>query len=195
MYVMEMLIGPPNTLVPTDSGWFSHTAGTLLTVTAKTWAAEMRVGPEPIWERHPSRHVNDMKVGESNDFRPLAALGGADRETPFFAPVKEASIKTSSSCSFPRAWHLLRQNVRMRSRLPCRTHCWKRRWQVYGGYFLGSSRYCARVPNTQRIPLRAARVSRHGRPRPSMRSFGRKIASISCHWASLSSHRPRMPPF
>jgi len=36
-------------------------------------------------------------IGESNDFRPFAALGGPDREAPFFAPVKEASIKASSS--------------------------------------------------------------------------------------------------
>jgi hypothetical protein len=40
-------------------------------------------------------------IGESDDFRPLAAFGGADREAPFFAPVKKASIKASSSCSFP----------------------------------------------------------------------------------------------
>jgi hypothetical protein len=25
--------------------------------------------------------------------------------------------------------------------------------------------------------------------------LGCKISSISCHWASLSSHRPRMPSF
>jgi len=36
-------------------------------------------------------------ISESDDFRPLAAFGGADRETPFFAPVKEASIKASST--------------------------------------------------------------------------------------------------
>jgi hypothetical protein len=134
-------------------------------------------------------------IGESDDFRPLAAFGGADRETPFFAPVKEASIKASSSCSFPRACNSCASTCRMRSSLPSLTHCWKRRWQVwYGGYFLGSSRHCAPVPKTHRIPLSTARVSCHGRPRPSARRFGRKIGSISCHWASLSSHRPRMPP-
>ncbi len=36
-------------------------------------------------------------IGEGDDFRPFAALGGPDREAPFFAPVKEASIKASSS--------------------------------------------------------------------------------------------------
>jgi hypothetical protein len=40
-------------------------------------------------------------IRESDDFRPLAAFGGPDREAPFFAPVKEASMKASSSCSFP----------------------------------------------------------------------------------------------
>jgi hypothetical protein len=42
-------------------------------------------------------------IGESDDFRPLAAFGGPDRKAPFFAPVKEASMKASSSFSFPRA--------------------------------------------------------------------------------------------
>lgn len=135
-------------------------------------------------------------IGESDDFRPLAAFGGPDREAPFFAPVKEASMKASSSFSFPRACNSSAKVRKMRSNLPSRTHCWKRRWQVwYGGYFLGSSRHCAPVPKTHKIPLRTARVSCHGRPRPSERRFGRKIGSISCHWPSLSSHRPRMPYF
>jgi hypothetical protein len=47
-------------------------------------------------------------IGESDDFRSLAAFGGADRETSFFAPVKEASIKASSSCS---SQQLLRQHL------------------------------------------------------------------------------------
>ncbi len=135
-------------------------------------------------------------IGESDDFRPLTALGGPDREAPFFAPVKEASIKASSSCSFPRARNSSASTRKMPSSLPSRTHCWKRRWQVgYGGYFLGNSRHCAPVPKTHRIALSTARVSCHGRPRPSIRCRGRKIGSISSHWASLSSHRPRMPSF
>lgn len=133
-------------------------------------------------------------IGESDDFRPLAAFGGADREAPFFAPVKEASMKASSSCNFPRPCNSSARARKMPSSLPSRTHCWNRRWQVwYGGYWLGSSRHCAPVPKTHRIPLSTARVSRHGRPRPSERRFGRKIGSMSFHWASLSSHLPRMP--
>ena len=135
-------------------------------------------------------------IGKSDDFRSFVAFGGPDREAPFFAPVKEASIKASSRSSFPRACNSSARPCKMRSSLPARTHCWKRRWQVwYGGYFLGSSRHWAPVPNTQRIPLSTARVSCHGRPRPSERRCGRKIVSISCHWASLSSHRPCMPSF
>ena len=135
-------------------------------------------------------------IGESDDFRPFAALGGPDREAPFLAPVKEASMKASSSCNFPRACNSSASTRKMSSSLPSRTHCWKRRWQVwYGGYFLGSSRHWAPVPNTHKIPLSTARGSCHGRPRPSERRFGRKIGSITSHWASLSSHRPRMPSF
>jgi hypothetical protein len=82
----------------------------------------------------------------------------------------------------------------MSSSLLARTHCWKRRWQVwYDGYFFGISRHCAPVPKTHRIPLSTARVSCHGRPRPSARRLGREISSIKLHWSSLSSQRPRMP--
>ena len=133
-------------------------------------------------------------IGESDDFRAFAALGGPDREAPFFAPVKEASMNASSKSSLPRAWSSSASTRKMRSSLPARTHCWKRRWQVwYGGYLLGSSRHCAPVPNTHRIPLSTVRVSCQGRPRPSVRRCGLKIGSMSFHWASLSSHRPRMP--
>jgi len=97
---------------------------------------------------------------------------------------------------FPRACNSSASTRKMPSRLPSRTHCWKRRWQVrFGGYFLGSSRHWAPVPNTHKIPLSTPRGSCQGRPRPSERRFGRKIGSITSHWASVSSHRPRMPSF
>ena len=72
-----------------------------------------------------------VTVGEGNDLRPLAALGGPDRQAPFFAPVKEASMKASSRSSFPRARSSLARTRKMRSSLRSRTHCWKRRWQVW----------------------------------------------------------------
>ena len=62
-------------------------------------------------------------IGESDDFRPLAALGGPHREAPFFAPVKEASMKASSSGSFPRACNSSARTRKMRSSLRSRTHC------------------------------------------------------------------------
>lgn len=64
-----------------------------------------------------------VSIGESDDFRPFAALGGPHRKAPFFAPVKEASIKASSSCSFPRACNSSARARKMRSSLPSRTHC------------------------------------------------------------------------
>ena len=88
-------------------------------------------------------------IGESEDFRAFAAFGRPDREAPFFAPVKEASMKASSKSSFPRVCNSSARTRKMRSSLPAYTHWWKRRWQVwYGGYFLGNSRHCAPVPNT-----------------------------------------------
>jgi hypothetical protein len=122
-------------------------------------------------------------IGESEDFRAFAALGRSDREAPlFFAPVKEASMKTSSKSSFPRACNSSARTRKMRSSLPARTKCWKRRWQVwYGGYLLGSSRQCAPVPNTRRIPLSTPRVPCLGRPRPSAGRCDLKIGSMSFH--------------
>ena len=77
-----------------------------------------------------------MIIGESKDFRPLAAFGRPDREAPFFAPLKEASMNSSSRSSFPRACNSSASTRKTRSSLPARTHCWKRRWQVwYDGYF------------------------------------------------------------
>jgi hypothetical protein len=70
-------------------------------------------------------------IGESDDFRPFAALGGPDRETPFFCPVKEASMKASSSFSFPRACNSSARSCKMPSSFASRTHCRKRRWQVW----------------------------------------------------------------
>lgn len=70
-------------------------------------------------------------IGDNDDFRPFAALGGPDRKAPFFAPEKEASIKASCSCSFPRACNSSANTRKMRSSLPSRTHRWKRRWQVW----------------------------------------------------------------
>jgi hypothetical protein len=134
-------------------------------------------------------------IGESDDFRPFAALGRPHPEAPFLAPGKEASMKASSRGNLPRAGNSSARTRQRRSSLPSRTHGWKQRWQAwYGGYLSGSSRPRAPVPKTRQMPLSIAPVSCHGRPRPSARRLGRKVGSMSCHCASLGSHRPRIPP-
>ena len=130
---------------------------------------------------------------DGEDLRAFAALGRADREPPFFVPVKEASMKPSSKGSCPRACNSVASRRRIFSSFPSRTHCWNRRWQVwYGGYLLGSSRHCAPVPSTHKTPFNTARVSRQGRPRPSLRRTGCRIGSKTDHSASLTSQRPRI---
>jgi hypothetical protein len=137
-----------------------------------------------------------VSIGDGHDFRALAAPGGTDGEAPFFAPAKVASTKASSECNWPRRCSSAASRRSTSSSLPSRTHCWKRRWQVwYGGYFEGNSRHCAPVPSTHSTPFSTARVSCQGRPRPSRRRFGSKIGSSSFHCASLTSQRPRMPCF
>jgi len=84
--------------------------------------------------RRSAFHTNGQRktviIGDSHDFRALTASGRPDREAPFFAPGKEASMKASSSCSFPRARNSSASPRKICSNLPSRTHCWKRRWQV-----------------------------------------------------------------
>ncbi len=59
-----------------------------------------------------------LMIGESEDFRAFATLGGPDRKPPFFSPMKEASMKASSSSSFPRACNSL-ASTRFAPLRPC----------------------------------------------------------------------------
>jgi hypothetical protein len=43
------------------------------------------------------------------------------------------------------------------------------------------------VRKTQNTPFSTARVSCHGRPRPSSRRWGRNNGSSNAHWASVMS--------
>lgn len=52
---------------------------------------------------HANGERKTVAIGDSDDFRALATPCGPDRKAPFFAPEKEASMKASSSSSFPRA--------------------------------------------------------------------------------------------
>jgi hypothetical protein len=77
---------------------------------------------EPAFVRRSAFDTNGERktviIGERDDFCSLAALGGPDREAPFFAPVKEASMKASSSCNFPRACNSSASPRKMSSSLP-----------------------------------------------------------------------------
>ena len=131
--------------------------------------------------------------GDSDDLRALTPAGGSDGEAPFFALANVASTNASSRFSWPRSRSTRASSRKARSSLPLRTHCWKRRWQVWcGGYRSGISRHCAPVPNTHSTPFNTARVSCHGRPRLSARRCGRKTGSTAAHCSSLSSQRPRI---
>ena len=134
--------------------------------------------------------------GDSDDLGALAAAGGADGKAPFLALAKVASTKASSSFSLPCSCSRAASNFSASSSLPLRTHCWKRRWQVWnGGYFSGSSRHCAPVPSTHSTPFNTDRVSCHGRPRLSARRAPRNTGSTINHCSSVNSQRPAIGSF
>ncbi len=129
--------------------------------------------------------------GDSDDLGPLAPLGRADCEAPFFALANVASTNASSRFSLPRSRSCRASRCSVSTNFPSRIHCWNRRWQVwYGGYFRGSSDHCAPVPSIHNTPFNTARVSCHGRPRLSPRRAGRSTGSTNSHCSSVSSQRP-----
>ena len=86
-------------------------------------------------------------IGESDDFRNFAPLGGPNREAPFFVPAREASMK-ASSMQFPSGLQLLRQHMPDALQLALPHRLLKTAVQVgYGGFSLGSSRHCAPYAN------------------------------------------------
>jgi hypothetical protein len=128
-----------------------------------------------------------LAIGQYHAFRALAALRFADREAPFFAGKKVASIKHSSHCSKPR-WSNPPSKARHACcQTPCSSQSRSRRQQVLGlGYREGRSRQRAPLRSTQRIPSTQARLSAGGRPRPRLRrGLGNKF-SITVHCWSLS---------
>ena len=72
-----------------------------------------------------------VSSGDSDDLRPLAPARGTDAKAPFFALAKVASTKASSNFSLPRSRRCRASRCSVASNLPERTHCWKRRWQVW----------------------------------------------------------------
>jgi len=61
--------------------------------------------------------------GDSDDFRALAATGGADGKAPFFALAKVASTNASSRLSWPRPCRCRASTPSACSNFPLRTHC------------------------------------------------------------------------
>ena len=150
---------------------------------------KLAFGRRSAFDRYGERKA--VISGDSDDFRALAAPGGADSEAPFLALAKVASTNASSRFSLPCSCSRAASSLSASSNFPLRTHCWNRRWQVWkGGYFSGSSRHCAPVPSTHSTPFSTARVSCHGRPRLSARRAPRRTGSTINHCSSVNSQRP-----
>src|SRR6185437_4847533 len=99
-----------------------------------------------------------------------------------------ASMKLSARSRSPRSRIRFAKRRNTFCSRPSRTHCWKRRWQVwYGGYRSGISLQRDPLPNTHNTPLSTPRVSCQGRPRPSSRRCGFKTGPISSQSWSLTS--------
>jgi hypothetical protein len=130
-------------------------------------------------------------VCNCHDLGPLTTLGFADFGAPFLAPVKEPSMKASLGSIPPRSYRSSAKVCKTFSKVPSRTHCWNRRWQVwYGGYRSGMSFQGAPVRSTHKMPLMTSRGSRQGRPFPSGRRRGLgKSGSMISHCFSVRSMR------
>jgi hypothetical protein len=106
---------------------------------------------------------------------------------------KDASMKSSSSCGFPRAGNASAIIFEMRSGLPSPSDAGKGDGRPgAGGEFSGSSRLCAPRSRTHKIPL----SNRSGVLPPTITTIhsrlGLKGASISSHCARLSVHQCRV---
>src|SRR5215469_2176695 len=78
-----------------------------------------------------NRDRKTIAIGNGHDLGSFSSLGFAHAGSPFFAGAKLPSMKASSRSNPPR---LRRSSARASSTprmIPERTHCWKRRWQVW----------------------------------------------------------------
>ena len=119
----------------------------------------------------------------------LAPLGFSHPAAPFLAITKLPSMKHSVKSSLPRSLTSFTSARNSFSNTPERTHCWKRRWQVwYGGYRSGMSCQRAPVRKIQRMPFIISRSLTLGLPRPSalLAGLGRSGLTIA-HCSSLRS--------
>jgi hypothetical protein len=143
---------------------------------------------------NPHGNRKTMAVRNCHDLGPFAAACWTNSTAPFLALVKEASINVSARSKPPRAiksWARARNNS---TSTPARTHCRKRRWQVwYGGNLLGISAHWAPVRRIQSTPSSTARVSFHGRPRRLAGVLGSTIDFSNSHCTSVSSMLTGVP--
>lgn len=130
-------------------------------------------------------------VCHCHEFRTFAPLGLADSSAPFLADTNIPSIKHSERSNLPRDCKSSAKASKSLRKVPFLTQSWKRRWQVwYGGNRSGKSAHGAPVRKIQRMPLIISRLSRHGRPRPSLRrGISPSNGSMIAHCSSLNSSR------
>ena len=139
---------------------------------------------------------NTIAVCHCHELRTLAPLGLSDGAAPFLAPTKVPSMKHCAKSNLPRARKSSASVSRTRFSVPVLTQYWKRRWQVwYDTKRSGKSCHAAPDRNIHKMPLRTARSSWRGLPRPSARGFGLESnGSMTCHCPSLISSRRAIAP-
>lgn len=134
---------------------------------------------------------NTSSVRDCHDLGALATLRLADSKTPFFAGTKVPSMKASRMSIPPRSYRSSASSWAMRRKTPWRTHCWKRRWQVwYGGYRCGRSFQGAPVRNIHRIASNTSRGSRGFLPRGFLGGVDDRIMGSNRFHCSFVSSIP-----
>lgn len=157
-----------------------------------------RCADEPDFMRRSTRCVNGERktsaICHCHELRTLAPLGLSDSEPPFFAETNVPSIKHSERSNLPLDCKSSAKADNSFRKVPSLTQIWKRLWQVwYGGNRSGKSAHGAPVRNIHKMPLITSRLSRHGRPRPSVRrGISPSNGSIITHCSSLNSSRRAM---
>ena len=136
-----------------------------------------------------------MTVCHCHELRTFAPLGFSHLFAPFLAPTKVPSTKHSLTSIPPRSCKSVARAARTRSKVPSRTHCWKRRCTVVcGGYRSGKSFHGAPVLSIHSTASSTGRRGVHGLPLPSARWGGSGIRGLRrAHWSSVSSIL-RAPP-
>jgi hypothetical protein len=143
--------------------------------------------------RHATGDRKTRAVCHCHELRAFAPLGFSDAEPPFLAATKVPSMKHSERFNPPRSFKSSARVRRTAFRVPDRTHCWNRRWQVWwGGNSSGRSCQAAPVRRIQRTPSNTSRVSLQGRPRPSIRRGSGGINGLIFSHCSSVSRRDKV---